>query len=191
VKPWRLLSVLLQYPTSELLGARSELRRAAEGDRGCQRFLGWLSEAPLGDAQRAYVETFDFDRRAALYLTYHSLGDRRQRGLELVRLKRRYADAGFPLGARELPDYLPVLLEFAALAGTQGEDLLNEHRAAVELIRARLHDLASPYADLLDSVAGALPKPRKEQITAAHRLAAEGPPGELVGLEPYAVGAIS
>ena len=132
------------------------------------------------------MQTFDFDRRASLHLTYHTHGDRRQRGLELVRLKRRYAEAGLPLTDGELPDYLPVLLEFAALAPAEGETLLNELRVPLELVRARLHATESPYADLLDALVGALPKRTRAQAEAARRLAEEGPPAELVGLEPFA-----
>lgn len=186
MKPWRPLSALLQYPTSDLLDARHELDA---GDAAIERFLSWLDAVSLADAQRTYVETFDFDRRATLYLTFHSHGDRRQRGLELVRLKRRYADAGFPLGGNELPDFLPVLLEFAALAPEDGERLLNEQRVQVELIRARLHDLDSPYASLLDALVASLPRLKRGQVAAARRLAEDGPPSELVGLEPYPVGA--
>jgi nitrate reductase delta subunit len=189
VRPWRPLSALLQYPTADLLAARQELAQATAGVGGIERFLSWLDAVTLGDVQRAYVETFDFDRRATLYLTFHSHGDRRQRGLELVRLKRRYADAGFPLGGHELPDFLPVLLEFAALASEDGERLLNEQRVQVELIRARLHDLDSPYASLLDALVASLPRLRRDQAAAARRLAEEGPPSELVGLEPYPAGA--
>jgi nitrate reductase molybdenum cofactor assembly chaperone NarJ/NarW len=191
VKPWRLLSVLLQYPDPELYEARDELRRAAEGDARLERFLDRLGEISLAGAQRAYVETFDFDRRATLYLTFHTHGDRRQRGLELVRLKSRYAEAGLTLGDGELPDYLPVLLEFAALEPEQGEELLNGRRATLELVRARLHDLRSPYTDLLDALVSALPKLKEDQVAAARRLADEGPPTELVGLELYPVGASS
>ncbi len=185
----QLLSVLLQYPEPELFRARDELEAEAAGDERIERFLDWAARAPLAALQQAYVETFDFDRRASLHLTYHSLGDRRQRGLELVRLKRRYAEAGFPLDGTELPDYLPVLLEFAALAPGEGVALLNELRPPLELVRARLHDGNSPYADLLDAVVAALPRPTKAQVAAARRIAEEGPPAELVGLEPFAAGA--
>lgn len=172
MKPWQLLSVLLQYPDAELLEADA-----------CP---AWMRETPLRELQAAYVKTFDFDRRASLYLTYHTHGDRRQRGLELVRLKRRYAEAGLPMTESELPDYLPVLLEFAALAPEQGEALLNDLRAPLELVRARLHEKESPYADLLDALVAALPKRTKAQAEAARRLAQDGPPAELVGLEPFA-----
>ena len=62
------------------------------------------------------MQTFDLDKRSALYLTFYSLGDRRDRGLALLRLKKLYRAAGLPLEGSELPDYLPVMLEFAAVA---------------------------------------------------------------------------
>ena len=185
MKPWQLLSLLLQYPDPEELAAHAELERAAAGLPEIERFLAWQGATPLGEQQQAYVRAFDFDRRASLHLTYHTHGDRRQRGLELVRLKRRFAEAGLPLTGGELPDFLPVLLEFAALVSEEGEALLNELRAPLELVRARLHETESPYAGLLDALVDALPKPTRAQVAAARRLAEEGPPTELVGLEPF------
>ena len=79
-----------------------------------------------------------------------------------------------------------MLLEFAALAPGEGEALLNELRVPLELVRARLHVTESPYAGLLDALVAALPKRTKAQAEAARRLAEEGPPTELVGLEPFA-----
>jgi nitrate reductase delta subunit len=175
VKPWLRLSALLQYPDEELPAS-------AEAP-------AWMRETPLRELQAAYVASFDFDRRASLYLTYHTHGDRRQRGLELVRLKRRFAETGLRLGGNELPDYLPVLLEFAALAPEQGEAILNELRAPLELVRARLREKGSPYAELLDEVVGALPRRTRAQAGAARRLAEQGPPAELVGLEPFGAAA--
>ena len=190
-KPWQLLSLLLQYPDEELLGARDELERAAAGSPEIERFLVSQRATPLRDLQQTYVQTFDFDRRASLHLTYHTHGDRRQRGLELVRLKRRFTEQGFPLTGGELPDFLPVLLEFAALAPDEGDAVLNELRAPLELIRARLHETESPYSGLLDALVAVLPRPTAAQVAAARRLAEEGPPAELVGLEPFAAGIAS
>jgi nitrate reductase molybdenum cofactor assembly chaperone NarJ/NarW len=155
VRPWLQLSHALRYP---------------EDDR---------------ERQEEYVRSFDFDRRASLHLTYHAFGDRRQRGLELVKLKRRYAQAGLELDSAELPDHLPVMLEFAAVDPERGEALLNEHRPALELVRARLHDRESPYAATLDAVVDALPRATRAQLARARRAADEGPPTELVGLEPF------
>jgi len=186
----RLLSVLLGYPDETLVDALPELRAAAaELPRGEQRALEPLLDAlaatPLADLRRTYVETFDFDRRCGLHLTYHTHGDRRQRGLELVRLKRRFADAGLPFDGGELPDYLPVLLEFASLRPEEGRELLGSFRAPLELVRAALSDRGSLYGGVLDALCEALPRPTARQLEEARRLAEEGPPAELVGLEPF------
>lgn len=185
---YKLCSLLLQYPTEELAAGHDELAAAAD-DPGLRALAARYGRTPLAELQQEYVRTFDFDRRASLYLTYHTHGDRRQRGLELVRLKRRFADAGLALTHEELPDYLPVLLEFAAFAPEHGEPLLAELRGPLELVRSRLHELGSPYAPLLDAIVAGLPKLTAAQAEGVRRLALEGPPDELVGLEPFGAGA--
>jgi nitrate reductase delta subunit len=184
----RLLGVLLSYPDAALLEGLPELREAHAAlskseRRALEPLLESLGTQRLSELRRAYVETFDFDRRCALHLTYHVHGDRRQRGLELVRLKRRYAEAGLPLDGPELPDYLPLVLEFAALRPEEGRELLASFRAVLELIRAALHDRKSVYAGVLDALCEALPQPTAAQLAEARRLAEEGPPAELVGLD--------
>ena len=181
----KLLSLLLQYPTDELLEARAELAAAAGGS--IARFAEWWAGEPAQDLRRTYVETFDCTRRNSLYLTYHVHGDRRQRGVALLRLKQSYAAAGLELLDGELPDYLPVMLEFAALAPADiGLAALAGSRDAIELVRASLHEARSPYAVLLDEVATLLPGLTGAQAARVRRLAAEGPPSEQVGLEPFA-----
>lgn len=190
VSAHRLLALLLQYPDADTAAAGGELAQALEllpqraTRDGIAAFLASREGVPLAELRAEYVDTFDFDRRACLHLTYHSHGDRRQRGIELVRLKRRFAAAGLALTDGELPDYLPALLEFAALAPDgEGEALLAELRAPLELVRSRLHERGSPYAHLLDGLAAALPPLTRVQAERARRLAEEGPPTELVGLE--------
>ena len=179
---FRLLSPLLQYPDERLLAGRDELL-SLETDPRVASFVAGLDRVPLGELQSEYVATFDFDRRASLYLTYHTHGDRRQRGLELVRLKRRFAAAGLELADDELPDYLPALLEFASLA-PEGQEPLAELRPSLELVRGRLHQRESRYAPLFDVLVEALPPLTRAQEQRARRLAEEGPPAELVGLDP-------
>jgi nitrate reductase delta subunit len=183
----KLLSLLLQYPSDELVAARAELAAAGGSGGPVGRFLDWWAREDPGELRRNYVETFDFNRRNGLYLTYHVHGDRRQRGVALLRLKQRYAAAGLELLDGELPDYLPVMLEFAALAPAEvGLAALAEGRDAIELIRSSLHEAGSPYALLLDAVATLLPGLTGAQAARVRRLAAEGPPSEQVGLEPFA-----
>jgi nitrate reductase delta subunit len=189
-----LCSLLLQYPDEELLGAQEELRGAvAELPRSAAaeslgRFLDWWEGTDPTAVAQHYVETIDLHKRSGLYLTFYSDGDRRERGSALLRLKRLYRAAGLPLeGTSELPDYLPVMLEFAAAAPEgRGELVLREHRAALELVRLSLRDLGSPYAELLDAVCETLGTASAAERALAGRLAASGPPQELVGLEPFA-----
>jgi nitrate reductase delta subunit len=189
-RTYKLCSLLLCYPDDELLGARGALLgAAAEADppdaaRALTRFCEWwAAEDPLS-LQQHYVETFDLHKRCSLYLSFYDEGDRRARGSALLRLKRLYRAAGLPLEGSELPDYLPVMLEFAATApGRSGEIVLREHRAGLELLRAALHRRSSPYAEVLDGICATLGEPSAADRARALKLAATGPPNELVGLE--------
>jgi nitrate reductase delta subunit len=79
------------------------------------------------------------------------------------------------------------MLEFAAAAPEgRGEIVLREHRAALELVRLSLRDLDSPYADVLDAVCETVGAASPAERALVGKLAASGPPQELVGLEPFA-----
>jgi nitrate reductase delta subunit len=151
------------------------------------RFLDHVSRTPAADLAAEYVATFDHRKRCCLYLTYYAYGDTRNRGMALLRLKQSYATAGLSLVDSELPDHLAVMLEYAAtVAPPAGRDLLLAHRAGLELLRLALHDITSPWADVLDSVSATLPVLHGDQHAAVAKLAAAGPPEESVGLTPYA-----
>lgn len=181
---YALLSRLLEYP-QERPAAGDEALPPGPAGGAVERFLAETDGLELEELRRRYVATFDFDRRANLYLTYHLYGDQRRRGVELVRLKRRFREAGLELAPDQLPDYLPVLLEFAELAPEAGQEALAALRGAIELVRAALTERESPYAHLLDAVALTLPPLSRRQVEAVERLAAEGPPTELVGLDSF------
>jgi nitrate reductase delta subunit len=190
---YKLCSLALQYPDGELVAGRGDLAAAASDLRpGPARdalapFFSWFATATPMELAQHYVQTFDLQKRSALYLTFCSLGDRRDRGLALLRLKKLYRAGGFPLEGSELPDYLPVMLEFAAAAAPEHGDLvLSEHRAALELVRLALHEQQSPYAHVLDAVCEQLGGLSARQRLSLDRLVADGPPHELVGLEPFA-----
>ena len=191
--PYKLLSVLLGYPHERVVESREEIAAAVEAlppspQRDALRhFLADFTGTPAGALAERYVETFDLRRRSALYLSYYLHGDTRKRGIALLRLKRLYAAAGLEPTTGELPDYLPLMLEFAALAPDgAGETLLREHRPALELLRSSLHDAGSPYADLLDAVCAGLPRLSALEREHVRRLAEDGPPSEQVGLQPFA-----
>jgi nitrate reductase delta subunit len=180
--PWALLSLALRYPDFDLAAAREEA--AALGAGPVRAALERFFASDITPAR--YVETFDLRRRASLYMTYYAHGDTRERGMALLRLKKLYRAAGLPMASKELPDHLAIMLAFAALAPEgYGEQLLTEHRPAIELLRLSLHDSESPYADVLDAIAALLPPLSVADRTQVARLAREGPPEEAVGLQPY------
>ncbi|MBJ7457693.1 MAG: nitrate reductase molybdenum cofactor assembly chaperone [Thermoleophilaceae bacterium] len=191
VTAWSITSALLRYPDAELAAALPAIREATvaarlpEGDRVVRLIDGWL-DRDLIELQTEYVEVFDMGRHSSLYLSWHQYGDRRQRGLVLLKLKRGFQEQGMSPTEDELPDWLPLMLEFAALAPDPvGADLLEKWRAAIELVRKALHDDGHPQAALLDLISATLPRIGSNVLEAVERLLAEGPPDEEVGLEPF------
>lgn len=187
---WQLQSLLLAYPDERLPGHLSLARRAAAALPERVRdpllaFTGHAERTPAGELAAAYVATFDHRKRCCPYLTYYAHGDTRRRGIALLRLKQAYAAAGLRLADDELPDHLAVVLEFAAADPPAGHRLLTEHRAGLELLRLALRAEDSPWAWVLRSVSATLPPLKGDEQDAVARLAAEGPPEEQVGLDPY------
>jgi len=119
-------------------------------------------------------------------LSYWTDGDTRRRGQVLATFKQRYRDSGFHADTRgELPDYLPLVLEFAAIADPDaGEALLREYRPSLELLRIGLEEDGTPYAGVVAAVCATLPGPSPVDRAAVQAMA-DGPPVETVGLEPF------
>jgi nitrate reductase molybdenum cofactor assembly chaperone NarJ/NarW len=191
----RVAALLLEYPTAELVGLLPTVRSALAEVRPelaapLLRMVDHLAGTPVGELETEYVATLDLKRRCSLFLTYFAYGDTRKRGVALVEFKQAYRRAGFEVAADELPDHLAVVLEFCSTTDdggrTAGIALLLAHRAGLELLRLALTDAGSPWADVLVAVCGTLPPLRGEDREAVARLAAEGPPDEEVGLEPFA-----
>lgn len=188
----RLVSLLLQYPDAELTESRSDLSTvvralpATPAAAHLTRFTDWFAAQEPEALERHYVEMFDLRRKSSLYLTYYLHGDTRRRGMALLTLNQRYKAGGWDTSTGELPDHLPVVLEFAALAGPGGgEAPLRQHRRGLELIQQALTDAASPYRHVLAALLTLLPPPTEADRAAVARLVAEGPPNEEVGLDPY------
>lgn len=153
-----------------------------------RRFVGWLANEEAAEAQRHYVETFDFKRKTAPYLTFWTDGDTRNRGYALVRFKQAYREAGMSVGDEELPDHLAVVLEFAATGDRlTGDALLVEHRVGIGLLREALTAMDSPYAAILEAVHATLPAMTDDISRRIAELARMGPPVESVGLEPFSL----
>ncbi|WP_405177933.1 nitrate reductase molybdenum cofactor assembly chaperone [Nocardia sp. NBC_01377] len=190
---WRLAALLLDYPSADLLAMLDELSdvtaQLPEHVRTqIDRLLTHLRVTPPIELAASYVETFDMRRRASMHLTFYAFGDTRKRGMALLRFKHAYKHAGVELGDEELPDHLPVLLEFSATVDPiGGERLLGEHLPVIELLRLSLSDSGSPYAGVLGAVTATMPPLTTADRRRIAELAAEGPPEEEVGLDPFAM----
>ena len=135
------------------------------------------------DWEQRYVATFDLKRRCSLYLTYFATGDTRKRGTALVTIQEAYRAAGWEFDADELPDYLPAVLEFSALSDSDiAGALLSSHREGIEVLRAALEELNSPWADVVRSVTLSLPAIDEATRERYLELITAGPPAETVGL---------
>lgn len=190
----RVAALLLEYPTADLLALLPTVRAAldelpARLSAPLAGLVEHLAERDLVDLEAEYVTTFDLRRRCSLYLTYFAYGDTRKRGVALVEFKQACRRAGYEIADDELPDHLCVVLELSSSEGSTAQEeglrLLLAHRAGLELLRLALLDAESPWAGALVAVCATLPALDGDEREAVARLAAQGPPEEEVGLDPY------
>ena len=126
-------------------------------------FVGWLERQPALQAEAGYVELFDRGRATSLHLFEHVHGDSRDRGAALVDLAQTYAQAGLDLSGRELPDFLPVVLEFASTQPPErAREFVAETGPALARLFSALVERQSPYAAVVGAVLdlGGLPTER-------------------------------
>src|SRR4029077_9507783 len=142
----------------------------------------------LIEASAEYAEVFDWKRRRTLFLTYYTAGDTRNRGMALLAFAEMYRAAGVVPPARELPDHLAVLLEFAATVDEDaGYEQLRRHRTPIDMLHDGLLRASPIYAGVIEAVSATLPPATAADLKEARRLAMQGPPAESVGLEPFAL----
>lgn len=184
-------SWLLWYPDAALRERLPDIRVAVADLSGTageklREFLREFDSWEWDEAQRHYVDTFDMRRRTALYLSFWTDGDTRNRGYAMLRFKQAYLSSGFEIGDEELPDHLSVVLEFAAIGNAlSGDALLVENRVGIGLLAEALRAAKSPYALLVEAVLSTLPSLTPEIRERMAELARSGPPVESVGLDPF------
>jgi nitrate reductase delta subunit len=157
----RALAALLRYPDAELRTHAGDLRDALRAERALSlsrlgeldRLIDRLAAADPLLLEAEYVDTFDRSRRTALHLFEHVHGDSRDRGPALVDLTQTYERAGLVLRAGEMPDHLPVLLEFASTQPPrEARAFLAEIAHVVRAVFSALLERKSPYASVLAAV---------------------------------------
>ncbi|WP_158884141.1 nitrate reductase molybdenum cofactor assembly chaperone [Amycolatopsis anabasis] len=175
----------LQYPDEGAFGALPVVRAAVDAlpeqpaRAELSRLLEHLAATSPAEVAQHYVRTFDTSPRRCLYLTWYADGDTRRRGASLVRIKRLYRAHGLTLLPGELPDFLPVVLEFAGNEGAAGTALLTEYRPGLVLLAANLEKFGTPYASAVRAVLETLPRGDASLPVV--------PPAEQVGLDPFPV----
>lgn len=160
------LSVLLGYPSTELKTHIGEVRGALEGlprkaRVAMEPLLASFERDDLLDLQCAYSELFDRSRSLSLHLFEHVHGDNRERGQAMIDLGEQYAAAGFLLEGNDLPDFVPVFLEYAAcLPPAEQRETLSQPAHVFAALAERLDKRGSPYAGVFHAIlalAGARP----------------------------------
>jgi len=181
-------SILLDYPTAERRGRFAAVAASVAllPDPLRHAFEAFLSASDAMTQQELeihFTATFDLKRKCCPYLSYYAAGDTRRRGMALVRFVEAYRAAGWEVAADELPDYLPMVLEFSAISDSPiAQDLLAAHRDGIEVLRTALEAVPSPYAHVVEAVSLSLPKIDEETRQRYLNLVNEGPPTETVGM---------
>jgi nitrate reductase delta subunit len=154
---YKALAALLTYPSAELQQAvqagdlQTAIREEGLLDGRMQRkldpLLREIASWDLLDLQERYVELFDRSRSRSLYLFEHVHGESRDRGSAMVELKSMYEDVGLALDSAELPDFLPLYLEYlSVLEPTEARTRLAQPIHVVSAVGERLRRRGESYA---------------------------------------------
>lgn len=161
IKTYKILSLCLSYPNADLQlflpEVENELQKEAllneEKIDDLKKFVHLFKNMDLTDWQAQYVQLFDYSRSASLHLFEHIKSDSKDRGQAMVNLMEYYKETGLVLSAKELPDYLPVFLEFLSTQKTQkAAELLSEPIHIIDRINKALLEKQNPYSYVFSAI---------------------------------------
>lgn len=161
LKTYRILSLLMTYPNEEIYAFLPQANAAlqeedllnAEAISGVDVFIDFFAQKPLTFWQEFYVQLFDYSRSVSLYLFEHVHGDSKDRGQAMVDLIELYKENGLQINQSELPDFLPVFLEFLAIqTSVKAIEYLAEIIDIVGFIHSKLEEKDNPYQYLLAAI---------------------------------------
>jgi len=157
----RVLARLLSYPDAALRSDLADMRQALRAERAVaparlaelDALMNSLARSDRLESEAQYVEVFDRGRATSLHLFEHVHGDSRERGPALIDLQQTYEKAGLFLAAGELPDYLPVVLEFVSTQpAKEAKAFLGEMAHIFNAIFNALQQRKSAYASVLGAL---------------------------------------
>jgi nitrate reductase delta subunit len=161
MKTFKLLGLLLTYPEGTVYSESNELLQSLRSEallpekfiKKVETFLNTQKAQDLMAVQEDYVETFDRGRAHCLHLFEHIHGESRDRGQAMIDLSETYAAKGLYIESGELPDYLPLFMEYLSRCEPQdATELLGEAIDVIAAIGAKLKKCKSPYADIFTSI---------------------------------------
>ncbi len=161
LKTYRILSLLMTYPNEEIYDFLPQVNPSLKEENlldtetiaGIDKFVGFFTRETLTFWQEFYVQLFDYSRSVSLYLFEHVHGDSKDRGQAMVDLIDLYKENGLQMDQSELPDFLPVFLEFLALqTSPKASEYLVEIIDIVGFIHKKLEEKDNPYQHLLSAL---------------------------------------
>jgi nitrate reductase delta subunit len=176
IKALKALSALLIYPTAELQEASGEISEAIESEPAISnavrdqlhQLLTELASDDIYDLQERYLLLFDRTRSLSLHLFEHVHGESRDRGQAMIDLKAQYEKAGLEQDSTELPDFLPLFLEYVStLLAEEARDALAQPAHIFAAMAERLRKRRSAYEAVFRAlVALSATKPKEAEVSA-------------------------
>lgn len=174
IKTYKVLSLLLSYPNEELQKFLPQVENILREDSllqddkvsGLIEFCNRFSQLDLINWQEEYVQLFDYSRSVSLHIFEHIKGDSRDRGQAMVNLMEFYKVRGMQLTTKELPDYIPVFLEFlSTLTPEKAAELLGETVHVMDRINEALNESGNTYSSIFKAIISLSAKKPDKAIT--------------------------
>ncbi len=171
MKTFKILGLLLSYPKVELITHLDDLMQILELEKllparnlkKIKAFAGDLKTQDIYQSQETYVELFDRGRAHCLQLFEHIHGESRDRGQAMVNLADAYAEKDLYVASGQLPDYLPLFLEFLSLCPVdEAMDFLGDPITVIAAIGVKLKKRGAAYAVIFEALE-ALSKVKADQ----------------------------
>lgn len=165
---YAICSYLLSYPTSDFINTLNEALEWTESlpvsssKEKLEQFFSEIKILKKSELIATYTNTFDFGKKTNLYITYMSNGEQRERGMDLLFLKNYYKLHGFAVTDKELPDYLPIILEFASQVDYETiEPVFSRYLRNIEEISNQLKKENNVYRHIFHAILLAINETRE------------------------------
>jgi nitrate reductase delta subunit len=192
MKTLKVLSALLTYPTDDLVSAAAELKAVLAREAllrpkqlaAVAALIDDIAGRDLFDAQERYIMLFDRTRSLSLHLFEHVHGESRDRGQAMVDLIKVYEDGGYSPTTAELPDFLPLFLEYAATRPpAEAIELIGQPGHVLAAMKERLAKRGSPYEAVFAALVALAKAKLDEAALAALRAEPDPEPDDLEALD--------